>query len=119
MVEIWPKSSGGFDTAWWRFKEWYRTNWSGDDNGDEDRTIAEDPSVAIQSALGDWNTLRIERRGTDFYLYINGTYVRTVSDADNTGPLYVGLIGRHTGSGTTDLSYDVLYEWDDVNVTSR
>lgn len=120
QVEINPKDDGdSFETAWWRFKEWYRTNWQGDDGGDEDRTMADDPSGAIRSALGDWNTLRIERRGKEFRLYINGTYVRTVSDDDNTGPLYVGLIGRHTGSGTTELSYDVLYEWDDLTVTLR
>lgn len=120
MVEINPKSDGqSFDMPWWRFKEWYRTNWVGDDAGDLDRTIADDPSNAIRSALDQWNTLRIERRGKEFHLYINGTWMRTVSDDDNTGPFYVGLIGRHTGSGATELSYDMLYEWDDVKVTLR
>jgi hypothetical protein len=119
MVEILPSSSGGFHTAWWRFKEWYRTNWSGDDNGDEDHTLADDPSGAIRSDLGDWNTLRIERRGKEFRLYINGSHVRTVSDDSNTGSYYVGLIGRHTGSESTELSYDILYEYDDVEVKLR
>jgi hypothetical protein len=117
QVEILPKSDGsGFETPWWRFKEWYRTNWTGDDAGDEDRSMGDDPSGAIHSSLGSWNTLRIERRGTSFNLFINGSYMRTVSDDDNTGPLYIGFIGRHTGSGTTELSYDILYEWDYVDV---
>lgn len=116
---IWPREGGtSFNTPWWRFKEWYRTNWHGDDGGDEDRTIADDSSTAIHSNLNEWNTLRIERRGTTMKLYINTVLVRTIPDV-HTDPYHVGLMARHTGSGATELSFDVVYEWDRVGVTPR
>jgi hypothetical protein len=116
-VEINPKSDGGFNTAGWGIKEWYRTNWKGDDDGDEDRS-AGGPGTdgIIKSGRGSWNTFRIERHGDELSFFVNGKYF---GHADNTytGPLYIGLFARHTGSGSTELSYDVLFEWDDVLVT--
>jgi len=125
QLEINPNSGGTtFDEPWWRFKEWYRTDWDGDDCSkspcDEERTAGDDPSWAIHSTLGKWNTLRIERRGKDFILYINGTYIRTLEDEENNvGPFYVGLIGQHMGSSLGEIAYDVQFEWDDLVVTLR
>jgi hypothetical protein len=116
-VEINPKSGGGFHTAGWGVKQWYRTNWKGDDDGDEDRFVkGPGTDSVIHSGLGDWNTFRIERQGGTLHFFINGRYFGSVSGTD-TGPLYIGLFARHAGSNSTELSYDVLFEWDDVLVT--
>jgi hypothetical protein len=118
-VEINPRSDGGFDSAGWGVKEWYRTNWRGDDDGDEDDTV-KGPGTdgSIKSKRGSWNQFRIERQGAKLRFWINDVYFGSVDNTD-TGPLYVGLFARHTGSGSTELSYDVLFEWDDVKVTPR
>ena len=118
-VEINPRSDGGFDTAGWGVKEWYRTNWRGDDDGDLDRTV-KGPGTdgVIRSELGQWNQFRIEREGARLRFWINDKFFGSVDNTD-TGPLYVGLFARHTGSGATPLNYDVLFEWDDVKVTPQ
>jgi hypothetical protein len=106
-VEINPSSSGGFHKAGWGLIEW-----SGKDG---DTIKGPHDSSAIHSELGRWNTMRIDRKGSTLYLYVNDVYFGSREDL-YTGPMYVGLFARHAGSGSTELSYDMLFEWDDVVV---
>jgi hypothetical protein len=108
-VEINPSSSGGFHKAGWGLIEWFNIK-------DDDTIKGPHDSGVIHSGLGDWNTMRVERRGSTLYLYINDVDFGSV-DGIYSGPMYVGLFARHTGSGSTELSYDMLFEWDDVVVT--
>ncbi len=118
-VEINPVDDGdSFDKAGWALKRWSRTDWDGEESGGDDNKTIKGPhtSSSIKSKLWDWNTLRLERRGTVLRLYVNGVYLGEEDDGTYTGPMYIGFWCRHTGSGSTELSYDVLFEWDDVYV---
>jgi hypothetical protein len=119
-LEINPKSDGkSFNDGGWAVKEWYRTNWRGDDDGDEDRNVkGPHTSKSIKSEVGRFNKLKLEREGSTLSVYVNDAYLGSVQDA-YSGPVYVGLFARHAGSGSTELSYDILFEWDEVFVESR
>ena len=119
-LEINPKDDGdNFNDGGWAVKEWYRTNWHGDDNGDEDSTVkGPHSSKSIKSELGRFNKLKIEREGSTLRVYVNDLYLGSVDNV-YTGPMYIGFFARHTGSGSTELSYDILFEWDEVLVESR
>jgi len=119
-IEINPKNDGaGFNDGGWAVKEWYRTNWRGDDGGDEDRDVkGPHTSKSIKSELGRFNRLKLEREGSTLRVYVNDTYLGSVENA-YSGPVYIGFFARHTGSGSTELSYDILFEWDEVFVESR
>jgi hypothetical protein len=108
-------TGGGFHKAKYALKQWYQTDWKGDDNGDIDRTVTDGDDSVIKSDLGDRNRFRFERQGDRLHFWINDKYFGYADDV-YTGPMYIGFFARHTGSGATELSYDIVFEWDDVLV---
>jgi len=121
-VEINPKvNCSGYNDAGWVLERWSRKNWSGQEpNGsDHDNIKGPHTTSVLDSAIGKWNTIKLSRSGSVLRVYINDRLIAETTDGTYTGPMYIGFYAEHTGSGATELSYDVMYEWDDVWVESQ
>lgn len=111
-LEINPKLSGGYNDAGWAIKRWSTVSSSSNVRGPHTTKL-------VNSELGAWNKIKLERIGSLIRVYVNDQLLAEGDDGTYTGPMYVGFYAHHTGSGATELSYDVLFEWDDVLVTPR
>jgi PKD repeat protein len=110
-VRINPNSDGSsFSSAGWQLERWDRSNWSGGS------TTLRGPHTTsyVKSTQGSWNTIRLEREGSALRVYVNDHLIAEATDNKYAEPLYLGFYAEHTGSSSTSLSYDVLFEWDDV-----
>ena len=107
--------------AGWGVERWARTDWKGDMSGGRDSKWIKGPhtSTAIKTEIRKWNKIVFEREGEVFRVYVNDTLLGEDTDAKYTGPMYIGFFARHTGDTATELSYDMMFEWDDVRVESE
>lgn len=67
-------------------------------------------SSAIQTGLGQTNTLVVVADGNSFMLYVNNESVGTATDSTLIGGT-VGVIAYHTSSDTTEVAYSKVRIW--------
>jgi hypothetical protein len=99
---------------------WQILRWQRGSGGDENTTLrGPHTSKLFDSEVGDWDKIRIEREGSRLRVYVNDKFLAEADDGTYTGPMYIGFYCRHTSGSTTELSYGVTFEWDDVVVEPR